>query len=184
MELKRAAWHVMTISILALAMAVLPRQIGLIFAFTLLPLLIGFDYLRLKLPALNKQFIRLFGWGLRDSELSGHAKSVIDNGIAAVIIFTAFPKPISYLSMLALAFSDPAARLVGHRFGRIHIGKKTLEGSIACFVAISAVLFYEYGLNSFVPALIGTVAELLPIKKLDDNFRIPLSVALALKFLI
>jgi Dolichol kinase len=85
---------------------------------------------------------------------------------------------------LILAFSDPAATLVGKRFGKIKWRtnpEKSVEGSLAMFLVSLIILFSLrsfYGLNIdpltvlFVAFSI-TLTEVLPLK-IGDNIIIPL----------
>jgi dolichol kinase len=95
------------------------------------------------------------------------------------------------LTMFVLG--DAVAALVGISMGRIKIGKKSLEGSVACFVMCVALC---YALFPFVPglldswhgsvpivvalttALVITIFELVPLKILpgliiNDNLAVP-----------
>ena len=88
------------------------------------------------------------------------------------------------MSVLFLALGDPLAAVVGSRWGKTRlIGKKSLEGALACFTGSSiAAGFFAWGymdqsisvsiVTALVGGLISTVAELIPAP-VDDNFTIP-----------
>jgi len=88
---------------------------------------------------------------------------------------------------------DAAAAIVGIRFGRIKIGKKSLEGSIACFI-VCIVLFYwafpaipgildAWGgratlISTVAVSTVITVFELIPLRfspslTINDNIAVP-----------
>lgn len=101
---------------------------------------------------------------------------------------TASPLACS-LALVVLGFGDPAAGLVGRRFGRTRLAaNRTLEGSVA-FVAVGALagigcLRIFYPEISAVPgaalagvaALFGAIAEIVA-RRVDDNFAIPIAAA-------
>lgn len=95
------------------------------------------------------------------------------------------------LAVLALGLGDPAAALVGRRFGRIRLpGGRSLEGSLAfAVVAFAAVLGalalwhggYSLSLRLGLAATAAVVGALVEIVSgaVDDNFSIPVAVAAA-----
>jgi len=96
---------------------------------------------------------------------------------------------------LVLAFGDPAASLIGKRWGKTKlIAGKSLEGTLAfAVVGGLAVLVFRllaYPGEPLLPSLlvaggaaaIGASVELFSIR-IDDNFAIPLAVALGLTVL-
>lgn len=148
------------------------------------------DLVRLRNPQFNALALRLFGKIMRREELksiSGNSFYIL--GLLTVVLF--FPKPIVLLSVLYLAVGDPAAAIVGTRWGKTKIlGKKSLEGSIAngiaAFVATALFGMFYLGLSSsmtlrlsLLGALTSMVVELIPTP-LDDNFTIPVGTALVL----
>lgn len=90
-------------------------------------------------------------------------------------------------ALLVLGLGDPAAGLVGRRFGRIRLANgKSLEGALA-FVAAGALaagaalaLYYpalsllSVGILALASAVAGALAELF-LTRVDDNFSIPLA---------
>lgn len=94
------------------------------------------------------------------------------------------------IALLVLALADPAAGIIGRRFGRHRIrGGRSLEGS-ATFVLVGTlaallVLAAYYPAVAFLPALAmalagavsGAVAEIWSGTWLDDNLTVPLGVA-------
>ena len=73
------------------------------------------------------------------------------------------------------------------------MGLKSIQGTIAAFVVcavatFSFIVYYNYLSErvivvSLIAGLIGALAELIPIGKLDDNFTLPLLSAIGLSLL-
>jgi len=94
------------------------------------------------------------------------------------------------IAVVVLAFADPAAGFVGRRIGRTRIrAGRSLEGTLAFVIAgvlaALAVLtaFHALPLPSMLllagaGAAAGAVAEVISTR-LDDNFTIPVTVAIA-----
>ncbi|MGL4986583.1 MAG: diacylglycerol/polyprenol kinase family protein [Treponemataceae bacterium] len=100
-------------------------------------------------------------------------------GVLLTIFF--FEGVYASIGICALALGDGIASIVGKFLGRIRIpclGGKTLEGSLACFVAVflSTFLISKKAVFSFVIAGIAMFIEMIPLKDMD-NFFIPLITA-------
>ncbi|MFT5680558.1 MAG: dolichol kinase [Myxococcota bacterium] len=106
---------------------------------------------------------------------------------------------LAALSVGILAFADPAAAIIGRRFGRTSlINGRSLEGTLAFAVVgtlvglgMLSVYFPDFGLTgalivALAAAVPAAVAELLS-RRIDDNLSVPLSAAagawLVLQFL-
>jgi len=110
--------------------------------------------------------------------------------IAVLLTILTVPKIAALVAIYTLAIADPLAAIVGIRFGRRRIAqKRTIEGSLAFFVATVAiaapVLRWGTGAAQLTAAeasaTIGIVAagcELLPLR-IDDNLTIPVVVGFA-----
>ena len=104
------------------------------------PWLVGFlipiaaaDYLRFKIPALNRLYVRVWGAFMRETEYNSW------NGVIwyllGVSIVLNFPKDVGIVSVLLLSWCDTAASTVGRLYGRYtpRIRKgKSLAGTLAC----------------------------------------------------
>ncbi len=108
--------------------------------------------------------------------------------LALGVLFSAalFPPLPAAVGILALAFGDGLASLVGKCFGRTRIpftGGKTAAGSLACFAAIFCSTFVqtESAHVALGCALVGTAFELAPLKDLD-NLVIPIAIACLCRF--
>lgn len=155
--------------------------------------LVPIDFIRLKTPQLNQFFSRIFKIIMRSSELNQLAGTSYLLTSVIIIAFL-FPPPIVSLSLLFLAFADPLASFVGIKWGRHKIfGHKSYEGFFAALIVCSAVTcFYffnrgleiqNYYLVILFSGLIGALAELIPVGKLDDNLTMPILSSICLYFL-
>jgi len=99
--------------------------------------------------------------------------------VAIFLAFLVFPKGIGILASTFLIFGDVFAKVVGMMFGKVHIFKKTLEGSVAYFLMaiIFGLVFLPYiEVNLWmllVGALAATIVELIPWG-IDDNISVAL----------
>jgi len=85
-------------------------------------------------------------------------------------------------ALVVLAVGDSVAPIVGMKFGKLKIGKRSVEGTIAGIIASFLVLSFLFApQTAFIAATFGMLAEFLPT---DDNFAIPVVSAFALKLLI
>jgi dolichol kinase len=152
------------------------------------------EFLRFRIPAVQKIFFTLFGSMLRKEESFKITGStwIIGAGFLCSILFANVPY-ISFIVLTLFVLGDAAAALVGISLGRIKIGKKTLEGSLACFltcvilsVAVLPLipgLLVSWGgkmplLITFVTAFVITVFELIPLGVpskivINDNLAVP-----------
>ncbi len=145
---------------------------------------IGFvvvDALRLRIGPFKTLFIIVFGSMLRKKELKGFtgATYLMIGALLSALFFT------KYIFITALSFAivgDTFAAITGQVVGKIKIGRKTLEGSIAGLISCIIVVFVVSKLaNHEFPIIIGiigavvaSIVEMLPID-LNDNVVIPLA---------
>lgn len=105
-----------------------------------------------------------------------------------ILIYFFIDYPIIIIASFGtLIFADSFAALIGKKFGKIVLlnkknYKKTLEGTLACLIVslIWLLLFYPIQI-AIIAAIIATIIEFLPI---NDNFSMPLIVAIIIKLLI
>jgi len=108
-----------------------------------------------------------------DNEGAQFIVSPICLAIGVILSLLLFPTNIAYASISVVAVGDPVAYYVGQRFGRVPIGRKTLEGFAAGLAAslLIASLWVRPSL-SLVGSLSGMLLELAGI--LNDNLTIPI----------
>ena len=127
---------------------------------------------------------------MRNSEVKGAAGTTyLLAGVAIIALF--FSKPVVSLSLLFLAFADPLASFIGIRYGKDKImGNKSIQGFLMAFAVCFILTFlflagYELQLSrrfvvSALCGLVGALAELIPIAKLDDNLTMPVLSAIGI----
>jgi len=155
---------------------------------------VALDLIRLRFPRANELTLRLFGGLMRREELkrlSGNSFFVL----GLTLITFLFPRPVVLLSVLYLAWGDPAAAIVGTLYGRRRIpGGKSLEGALAnfavCALATLGLALFHFRwtpdhalLFAALGGAVATVSELAPLP-VDDNFSIPVLSAVQLSILL
>jgi len=143
-----------------------------------LVLLVVLDSVRLRSPRLNAAFFRLFR-SLASPREAERAVSGSWYVAGAALALALFPRQAAVAGILVLALADPAAHTFGRRYGKIRLGKGTLEGSLAFFcVALGVALLTVPVPAALAAAVAATLVEPLPLA-LDDNLTIPLAGAAA-----
>ena len=184
--LKRGLFHLFCVLSIAVAALFLPRTVLLISLGMVTFIFFAFELIRLKVPGINRWFLSVFKPLIRKEEasrLTGTGYSLA----GALIAFLVFPRDVAVLALSFLAVGDAMATIVGKRIGKTRLlGKKTLEGDLACFVSCIAVGFIGYfaGLDiSWLVILVGslaaTIAEAVPLP-LNDNLTLPLFAGLVM----
>lgn len=101
---------------------------------------------------------------------------------ACFLVVLIFERNIAINALAFLVFGDVAAKFFGLQFGKIKIGEKSLEGSMAYF---ATCIFCGTALLPFAPisfwqiltgAAVASVTEVLPWK-IDDNFSVGIATA-------
>jgi dolichol kinase len=144
---------------------------------------------RRRSPAVNDRLMRLFA-----PVAHPHERTRINSSTwyvtALLVLAVLAPLRAAELGVLVLAVADPAAGILGRRFGRTRLlGGRSLEGSLGFlltgFVAAAAWLTFVHAapLRSSIviaaaSAVAGALAELFSMR-LDDNFTIPVAVTAA-----
>lgn len=145
---------------------------------------IPLDIIRLQRPALNALTVKIFGPVMRRHE-SNAISGMTFLYIGCMFLLLLKDQHIVTLTLLFLAFGDPVASFFGLRFGKDRIiGNKTLQGTMAAFVVCAVIASIYYYFNNLmterllivapISGLIGALAELLPVGKMDDNLTFPL----------
>ncbi|MFW5737687.1 MAG: diacylglycerol/polyprenol kinase family protein [Spirochaetota bacterium] len=107
-------------------------------------------------------------------------------GVGAMLALLLYPAPAAFLAIYALAFGDGVASLVGRAFGRTTIlPGTTVEGSLACFVAVFAAALTVTGAArpALIIATVATVLEAIPTDDMD-NIILPVGVGLVTTMLL
>lgn len=184
--LKRGLFHLFGVLAIAAVGLFLPRLALLISLGVAVFIVVVFELIRLRAPGVNRWFLSVFKPLLREKEASrftGTSYSLT----AAFIAFLVFPRDIAVLALVFLAVGDAMATIVGKRMGKRRlIGKKTLEGSLACLISCIAVglIGYYAGLDIALLAILAgslgaTIAEAVPLP-VNDNLTLPLFAGLVM----
>jgi dolichol kinase len=137
------------------------------------------ESLRFRIPAVQKIFFVCFGHLLRqeeDRKVTG-STYIMAAALLCSLIFINH-KYISLIVLTIFILGDAIAAIAGLSIGRIKIGKKSLEGSLACF-AVCMALFY--GLFPYLPPTFSNLSETAgPLGVMDAwGGKVPLILALA-----
>jgi len=184
-EIARKLFHLTNLTIPVIYFFI-SKETALLILVPLTVAMVIADVLRIYHPPTGRLFNYFFGFLLRESERN--ADNFRLNGatfvlISATICIAIFPKLFAVIGLVTLTFADGAAALFGKRFGKRPFFGKTLEGSLAFFIAAVIVVLvtpkFNYELSEyligFVAAAVGTVAE--ATSGYIDNIAIPVSVA-------
>ncbi len=116
----------------------------------------------------------------RDGDPARFVLGPVTLAVGAMLALLIYPATAAALAIYALAFGDGVASLFGRAFGRTRtIAGKTVEGSLACFVAVWLATLLVTGRIeiALVIAAVATVLETLPTDDLD-NIVLPVGVGL------
>ena len=128
-----------------------------------LAVLLGVEALRTRFPGFQRLFKKWFGSMLREDEAQGRkatgATYIVASALLCSILFRDQPW-ISFMVLLTFIWGDGVAAIVGQTVGRIKIGEKTLEGTLACF---ALCLFLFAFVFTAVPGLVEARGGALPL---------------------
>lgn len=142
-------------------------------------------------PRANDRLMRFFG-----AVAHAHERHRVNSStwyLTALMLLSLLVAPaVSAVAVAVLGFGDPAAALIGRRFGRIRLrAGRSLEGSIG-FVAVGALVAFvtasallpgtvaSHLIVAVVAGITGAVVEMFSTS-LDDNLTIPLAVAASVR---
>lgn len=194
MHWARKLWHSLGVLFLFAVNHYTSEKFSLIFFAILFILFVPIDIVRLYNNKVNDLALSIFKPIMRMHEVKKIAgTSYLMTGVLLIVLL--FPKNIVSLTLLFLAFADPLASFVGIRYGKDKIfGHKSLQGFMAAFLTCAVITFVFLYMNepidfwrrvliSLIAGLIGALAELIPVWKLDDNFTLPVVSAVGLSVL-
>jgi len=126
-------------------------------------------------PPFRNLFFRYLSILLRSHEKKGAITGATYYIAATLISIFAFEKSVAIACLFFIGLGDTAAALVGGQWGKTKlIGKKSLEGSVACFAVCGiTALFLIKPIVGLVGAFVATLVELLPLR-INDNLTVPL----------
>ncbi len=182
-ELKRKGFHFCSIFYIV-SYYFFPRNLVILVMGILLLLIVVFEFLRLFFPKINKWWLRNFfvQGSYRKEEI--RQPSVLPFTFAGafftMLLFT--QRSIVLVALLYQVFGDSMAAIIGQKFGKIRLMRKTFEGSLVCFLVcfLIGIIFFNYKIALFGAMVATTIELLFPY----DNLWLPLISAIALKYLI
>ncbi|HEX4924252.1 MAG TPA: phosphatidate cytidylyltransferase [Bdellovibrionales bacterium] len=183
LHIARRVWHVCGVLLIVAIFNLVPRPVSLGLLVAAIGIFIPLDLLRTRKPALNRIALNWFDAVMRNSEvhqLSGLSYLLF----GTFIIVYLFPAKIVTLALLMLAVGDPTSSVVGILYGKDKIfGNKSLQGALGGFAVCSLVALIYYLstglmmdrilLATLLTGVIGMLAEVIPIGRLDDNLTFP-----------
>lgn len=148
-------------------------------------LLLVADLAKIHQPRVRTYFLTFVGHLIRRHEREGITGSTYM--VVSALLATYLYRPdTAAAAMVYLIVGDTLAAMVGKAWGRTPLFGKTLEGSLAGFLAsFAAAWALVPGISPWhllAGALAAAVVEVAPIP-VDDNFRIPLLSGLVLEWL-
>ena len=192
LHVARKVWHVAAVFFIFTCWIFFPYWLSIVVLSLFWLVFISTDIARQKNPQLNLKVTQFLRPIMRSTEISKLAGTTyLLTGVFLIVIL--FNHGVVSLSLLFLAFADPIASFIGIKYGKDKIfGHKSVQGFVAAFVvcAILTSLFLTYHavpehvlVMSLLSGLVGAMAELIPIGKLDDNFSMPVLSSIGLTIL-
>lgn len=189
---KRRAFHLTAAMAIPVAALLLGYRPAVYLAAAAAASLAAAEALRLAVPAVNVRLIALLGPFLKPREKRSPTAATYLS-LASLAVLVLFGRDIAALALLFTALGDPAAGIVGTRYGRLRVrvlgrrlGAKSLEGTMAFFgtsAAVAVGLWAAGVYGTLWPALAGAavtaLVEFLPIP-VDDNVTVPLASGLVM----
>ena len=174
----RRVFHATNGTVVVMAMTVFNFDVSemVLILGVILALTVAIDALRLFNPKLNVLFFRAFSPIASPREARKIASSTWYT-LSALLVLLFFPTPYALAGILVLAWADPAASVVGQRWGKTRFLAGSVRGTTAfALVAFCALLLFVPWKVALVTAAATAVVEAAPIR-LDDNLIVPLAVA-------
>ena len=181
-ELYRKFVHIFSCGTLAFLFWYFGKENLLPFIITISFLFPFLDYLKKYIPIIKNISLALFGNITRPHEhraISGASWVLIGSGITAYL----FNEKVVIIALIIMALSDSAAALVGIRYGTTRLFNKSLEGSLAFFIATYIIIFLLSSpsfMLLLIASIISTIVELFSTQKFNDNILIPVVIAFIL----
>ncbi|MBD3393672.1 MAG: hypothetical protein GF418_16210 [Chitinivibrionales bacterium] len=181
-----------------------PSAYPVIVLAAVLAIFLVVEFVRLRVGSMQKVFTACFGTMLRREEsgtMTG-ATYIVMSSLICSVLFLHRPA-IAFMSLSTFIWGDAVAAVVGLSVGRIRIGSKSLEGSLACFtmcLIMYVALFPRVPLlldswggtlpvaMSLCASLCTTLLELVPVRlarrfDINDNLTVPVATGLLILLL-
>jgi len=183
MQVYRKIWHLSFVWAPVVYFYWLDNRLAVILSLLFLAFFFVLDLIRLNWSRGNEIAYRHFSWLLREGERKGFNTSIYF-ALSCLICALFFEKRVTVLCITLLCVGDPIAAIIGSRYGTVRILNKSLQGSLACFVACFLVAQFLFDpAIAFWAAITATFFELIS-SRLNDNLSIPIFTGLMVTMLL
>ncbi len=147
--------------------------------------MIAGELLRRYFTFFKNLYQKYLGSVTRDYELASKWTGATFMMIGMLLTVYLFEREAAIPAILFLTIGDPAAALIGRKYGTQKYFDKSLEGSLAFYLSAAAVILIltDFSWGGLFVALAAAVIEFLPLG-LDDNLLIPVLSGYLLHILI
>lgn len=182
-ELRRKSIHLSGL-ILPIIYLFFEKPTMLIFIGTLTGIALTVELMKWLSRRFSDLFFQIFASLLRTHERKGAMTGATYYLLSMFLCIFFFAKTLAIVCIFFMILGDLVAALVGKKWGRTKLlGKKSLEGSAACFVVCAVIALVTLNpVIAIIGALVATIVELIPFP-IDDNLTVPLVSGTAMHFL-
>ncbi len=183
----RNIYHVANALFALGCLLVLTEMQVMMFALGMMTLAWTLEVGRRIVPRLNDFLMALMGRIAHPHE-AWRVNSATWYATACVILASMWDLKVASIGVAVLGFADPAAAIVGRRYGRLQlVNGRTLEGSLT-FLGVGTVVTWLWMMTAwsvaaglafkmaFMGSIFGCIAELFS-RRIDDNLSIPVASA-------
>ena len=108
--------------------------------------------------------------------------------VSAILTLSFSQKEVAIISIIFFLVGDTVAEIFGKVYRDLKIGRKSVEGSLACFsscIIIGSLLINPLNISIFFVIKAAFFASLIELasQKIDDNLTMPVGTALLLSFI-
>ena len=183
-ELRRKSIHLLGL-IVPIAYLFTEKPTALIIVGILTGIALLIELLKVLFPPFMDLFVRIFSPMLRSRERKGGLTGATYYLIGALLCILIFEKTLAIVCIGFLILGDLFAAVIGKQWGRTKLfSKKSLEGSLACFVVCALIALIKFHpIVALTGAIVATLIELIPTG-LDDNLSMPLISGMVMQLMM